>query len=234
MCCGQNTPPMRASPDYSLYLVTDAALAGARGVLAVVQAAVAGGVSAVQLRDKSADSRALLAQAQELGAWLRPRGVTFIVNDRVDVALACGADGVHVGPRDLPCAAVRRLAGPGLLVGVSVGSVSEAVQAARDGADYLGVSPVFATPTKPDAPPAAGLEGLRAIRAAVRLPLVAIGGLHPGNAAEALRAGADGLAVVSAIMAAADPAAVARQLRTILKLRTCGAANRGSLADEPL
>ena len=106
-------------------------------------------------------------------------------------------------------------------MGVSVGSVAEAVQAERDGADYLGVSPVFATSTKPDAPPAVGLDGLRAIRAAVRLPLVAIGGLHSGNAAEVLAAGADGLAVVSAIMAAADPAAAARQLRACRGCRAC-------------
>ena len=212
---------MKPTPDYFLYLVTDAVLAGPRGVMAVVQAAVTGGVSVVQLRDKSADGRALLAQARELAEWLRPRDVTFIVNDRVDLALACDADGVHVGQSDLPCTVVRRLVGPDRLVGVSVGSVAEAVQAERDGADYLGVSPVFATSTKPDAPPAVGLDGLRAIRAAVRLPLVAIGGLHSGNAAEVLAAGADGLAVVSAIMAAADPAAAARQLRACRGCRAC-------------
>jgi len=200
-------------PDYSLYLVTDETLAGARGVEAVVRAAVEGGVSVVQLRAKAAAGRAFLEQVLRLAAWLRQRGVPLIINDRVDIALACDADGVHVGQDDLPCADVRRLVGPNRIIGVSVSTVAEALQAQRDGADYLGVSPVFATPTKPDAPPAAGLDGLAAIRSAVRLPLVAIGGISEQNAAAVIRAGADGIAVVSAIMAAVDPAAAARALR---------------------
>jgi len=200
------------TPDYSLYLVTDAALAGPRGVAAVVQAAAAGGVTMVQWRDKDGDQGASLPAVQCLRDWLRTRQVAFIVNDSVDLALACAADGVHVGQGDLSCAQVRRRVGPGLLIGVSVSTTAQALQAERDGADYLGVSPVFATPTKPDAPAAAGLDGLRAIRAAVRLPLVAIGGLHAGNAAAVVAAGADGIAVVSAIMAAADPCAAAQAL----------------------
>ena len=203
---------MNPTPDYSLYLVTDAALAGPRGVAAVVQAAVAGGVTMVQWRDKDGDHGASLPAVQCLRDWLRTRQVAFIVNDSVDLALACAADGVHVGQGDLSCAQVRRRVGPGLLIGVSVSTTAQALQAERDGADYLGVSPVFATPTKPDAPAAAGLDGLRAIRAAVRLPLVAIGGLHAGNAAAVVAAGADGIAVVSAIMAAADPCAAAQAL----------------------
>jgi thiamine-phosphate pyrophosphorylase len=193
-------------------LVTDEALAGTRGVEAVVRAAVAGGVTMVQVREKRGDARAFLDHTRALGTWLRTLGVPLIVNDRVDIALAAGADGVHVGQGDLPCIDVRRLVGPHRLVGVSVGSVDEARQAERDGADYLGVSPIFATPTKPDAPPPVGLQGLRAIRAAVRLPLVAIGGIHAGNAAQILAAGADGIAVVSAIMSAPDPTAAAREL----------------------
>ena len=199
--------------DYSLYLVTDESLAGARGVEDVVRAAVEGGVTVVQLRAKQAAGRDFLKQAATLYAWLHARHVALIINDRVDVALACDADGVHVGQDDLPCAAVRRLVGPNRIIGVSVSTVAEALQAERDGADYLGVSPVFATPTKPDTPPAAGLDGLAAIRSAVRLPLVAIGGISEQNAAAVIRAGADGIAVVSAIMAAVDPAAAARALR---------------------
>ena len=205
---------MRLTPDYSLYLVTNAALAGPRGVEAVVQAAVAGGVTIVQWRDKGGAAGALLPHVQRLREWLRLRHVPFIVNDDVDLALACDADGVHVGQDDLACAAVRLRVGAQRLIGVSVGSVAEAVQAARAGADYLGVSPVFATPTKPNAPAATGLEGLRAIHAAVSLPLVAIGGIHAGNAAAVREAGADGIAVVSAIMAAPDPRAAAQALRT--------------------
>jgi len=203
---------MKPVPDYSLYLVTDAALAGARGVETVVQAAVTGGVTIVQWREKDGDNRTLLPRVQRLRDWLRIRHVSFIVNDRVDLALACDADGVHVGQGDLPCAEVRRRMGAHRLIGVSVSTAAEAAQAERDGADYLGVSPVFATPTKPDAPAAAGLAGLRAIRAAVRLPLVAIGGIHAGNAAAVIAAGADGIAVVSAIMAAAEPRAAAQAL----------------------
>ena len=195
-----------------LYLVTDEALAGGRPLAGIVGRAVDGGVTCVQLRAKAATSRALLAQAQELLAILRPRGVPLIVNDRLDIALAAGADGVHVGQEDLPCDRVRRLAPPGFCVGVSVSSEAEARAAEAAGADYLGVSPVFDTPTKRDAPPATGLDGLRRIRAATRLPLVAIGGIHAGNCAAVRAAGADGLAVVSAIMAADDPAAAARRL----------------------
>lgn len=198
--------------NFSLYLVTDEGLADGRSVETIVRQAVAGGVTCVQLRNKQATSRGLLEQARRLIALLRPLGVPLIVNDRVDIALAAGADGVHVGQDDLPCADVRRLAGPACCIGVSVGSLDEARRAEAAGADYLGVSPVFATPTKPDAPAATGLEGLARIRAATRLPLVAIGGLHAGNCAAVRAAGADGIAVVSAIMAAADPAAAARRL----------------------
>ena len=202
--------------DYSLYLVTDETLAGTRGVETVVRAAVAGGVTLVQVREKHGDRQKFLAHTRMLAAWLRTAGVPLIVNDSVEIALAVDADGVHVGQGDMPCAEVRRLVGPQKIIGVSVGSVAEARQAERDGANYLGISPIFATPTKPDAPPPVGLEGLRAIRAAVRLPLVAIGGIHASNAAQILAAGADGIAVVSAIMSASDPTAAARQLRVII------------------
>jgi len=214
---------MKRMPDYSLYLVTDAALAGRRAIEEIVREAVAGGVTVVQLREKGASSREMLRQARALRDLLAPRGVPLIVNDRCDVALAAGADGVHVGQGDLPCVLVRELAGPDLVIGVSVSTVEEAVQAERDGADYLGVSPVFETPTKTDTPPAVGLDGLRRIREAVRLPLVAIGGIHAGNAAAVIRAGADGIAVVSAIMAAPDPRAAARALAIeVAQARTAG------------
>ena len=195
-----------------LYLVTGEAPPGGLPLAEIVRRAVEGGVTCVQLRAKTASARALLAQARELLALLRPRGVPLIVNDRLDIALAAGADGVHVGQDDLPCADARRLAPPDFMVGVSVGTAAEALAAAAAGASYLGVSPVFDTPTKRDTPPATGLDGLRRIRAATSLPLVAIGGIHAGNAAAVRAAGADGLAVVSAIMTAADPAAAARRL----------------------
>lgn len=210
---------MKPTPDYSLYLVTDTVLAGTRGVEVVVHAAVAGGVTIVQWRHKNGDDRVPLLRIASLREWLRQRHVPFVINDDVDLALSCDADGVHVGQGDMPCVVVRRRMGADRVIGVSVGTVAEARQAERDGADYLGVSPVFATPTKTDAPAATGLDGLAAIRAAVRLPLVAIGGIHAGNAAEVISAGADGIAVVSAIMAAADPRAAARELRAVLVSR---------------
>lgn len=202
----------RGTPDYSLYLVTDDVLASGRRVEWVVAEAVAGGVTCVQLREKEAGGRACYERAVALRELLRPLGIPLIVNDRLDVALAAGADGVHLGQGDLPCAEARRIAGPGFLIGVSVSIPAEALAAERDGADYLGVSPVFDTPTKRDTPAATGLDGLRAIRASVRLPLVAIGGIKAANAPEVLRAEADGIAVVSAIMAAPDPCAAARAL----------------------
>ena len=199
--------------DYSLYLVTDRALARGRPLADVVRAAVAGGVTCVQLREKEASAREFAAAARELLALLRPLGVPLIVNDRIDVALAAGADGVHVGQQDLSVADARRLGPPGWIVGVSAESVADAARAERDGADYVGASPVFATPTKADHALPLGLAGLRVLRAATKLPLVAIGGLHAGNARETIRAGADGLAVVSAIVAADDPRAAAAELR---------------------
>ena len=199
--------------DYSLYLVTDRSLSRGRATVEIVRAAVAGGVTCVQLREKEASAREFAAAARELVALLRPLGVPLIVNDRIDIALAAGADGVHVGQQDLSVADARRLGPPGWIVGVSAESLDDAVRAERDGADYVGVSPVYATPTKTDHAAPLGLDGLRAIRAATKLPLVAIGGLHAGNAREVIRAGADGLAVVSAIVAADDPRAAAAELR---------------------
>jgi len=204
------------SPDYSLYLVTDDALAGGRSIEWIVAEAVAGGVTCVQLREKHAESRAYYERARALRERLRPLGIPLIINDRLDIALAAGADGVHLGQGDLPCVEARRIAGPNFLIGISVSTTAEAQAAARDGADYLGISPIFDTPTKTDTPPATGIDGLRAIRAAVSLPLVAIGGIKAENAAAVVRAGADGIAVVSAIMAAADPRAAARALADVV------------------
>lgn len=204
--------------DYSLYLVTDRRWAGERSLAEIVRAAVAGGVTCVQLREKNLDTREFIRVAEELLAVLKPARVPLIINDRVDVALAAGADGVHLGQSDMPIAVARRLGPPDWVIGVSAESLPDAVAAEQAGADYIGVSPVFATPTKTDTAPPLGLDGLRAIRAAVQTSLVAIGGIHSGNAAEVITAGADGLAVVSAILAADDPQAAAQELRNIITL----------------
>lgn len=199
--------------DYALYLVTDRALSRGRATAEIVRAAVAGGVTCVQLREKHCGTREFLEEARALRAVSRALGIPLIVNDRVDVALAVGADGVHLGQQDMPLADARRLGPPGWIIGVSAESPADAIRAEKEGADYVGVSPVFATPTKADAAPPLGLEGLRNIRAAVKIPLVAIGGIHAGNARAAIRAGADGLAVVSAIVSADSPRAAAAILR---------------------
>jgi thiamine-phosphate pyrophosphorylase len=198
--------------DPSLYLVTDPTQGGGRPLGEIVARAVAGGVTLVQLRDKQADGRALLEQARALIALLTPAGVPLIVNDRVDVALAAGAAGCHVGQSDLPAAAARALLGPDALLGVSLDSVEQARDVDPGVVDYVAHGPFAATLTKADAGGAVGGEGLARVRALTGLPLVAIGGIDAGNLGAAVRAGADGIAVVSAIMAAADPQAAARAL----------------------
>lgn len=199
--------------DYSLYLVTDRRLSLGRSTVEVVAAAVSGGVTCVQLREKHCSTREFLEEARRVRELLVGTGVPLIINDRLDVALAVAADGVHLGQNDLPVADARRLVGERLVIGVSAESVADAIRAEAEGADYIGVSPVFTTPTKMDTAPPLGLEGLREIRRAVSLPLVAIGSIRHDNAAEVLRAGADGLAVVSAIVSAPCPRTAAAALR---------------------
>ena len=204
----------RLSPDVlRLYLVTDQSLMRGRPLADVVSAAVQGGVSCVQLREKHLGTREFLAQALTLKKLLAPHRVPLVINDRIDIALACGAEGVHLGQSDLPVADARKLLPPAVFIGWSVESMDEVLQSASLPVDYLGVSPVFATSTKTDTQPAWGLEGLARVRAATCLPLVAIGGIHAGNALEVMRAGADSLAVVSALCAADDPHAAAVALR---------------------
>jgi thiamine-phosphate pyrophosphorylase len=203
--------------DYSLYLVTDRNLAKGRSTLDIVRAAVAGGVTCVQLREKECSTREFIEQALAVRNFLKDRGVPLIINDRVDVALAVAADGVHLGQTDMPLKSAQKIVGDSMIIGISAESLADAVEAERNGADYLGVSPIYATPTKIDTAPPLGLEGLRAIREAVKLPLVAIGGLNRDNAAAVIRSGGDGVAVVSAIVAAGDPAGAARQLKQIIE-----------------
>lgn len=200
-----------------LYLVTDRALCGERGVLETVRQALAGGVTIVQLRDHNATTRELLEMARQLRQVTADYRVPFIVDDRLDVALAVGADGVHLGQSDLHPVDARRIAGPDLVIGHSVSSVAE-VAAMGDWpagtVDHLGVGPVHATPTKPNAAAPLGIEGVREVVAATDLPTVAIGGITAAQVASLRAAGVDGVAVVSAICAAADPTAAAQQLLT--------------------
>ena len=199
--------------DYSLYLVTDRRRSLGRSTVEVVAAAVSGGVTCVQLREKHCSTREFLEEARRVRELLVGTGVPLIINDRLDVALAVAADGVHLGQNDMHISDARRLVGERLVIGISAESVADAIRAEAEGADYIGVSPVFTTPTKMDTAPPLGLEGLREIRRAVSLPLVAIGSIRHDNAAEVLRAGADGLAVVSAIVSAPCPRTAAAALR---------------------
>ncbi|NYH89268.1 thiamine-phosphate pyrophosphorylase [Actinopolymorpha rutila] len=215
--------PDRASGrslDLSLYLVTDTALCGPQGVAATVRDAVAGGVSAVQLRDPGATTRDLLRTGAEVREVLAGTGVPLFVNDRADVAHALGADGVHLGQSDLPPEHARDLLGPDVWLGLSAhtsGQTDRALALPPGTVDYLGVGPVFAQATKPDAASPLGLDFLAelvATAAAGGLPGVAIGGIGPDNAAAVRATGVAGIAVVSAVCGRPDPAAAARALRT--------------------
>ena len=198
-----------------LYLVTDRALCGPRTIDEIILAAVAGGVKYVQLREKNVTTRFFIEEAHRIQVLCKPFRIPLIINDRVDVALAAEAGGVHLGQDDMPCALARKLLGPQALIGLSVECWEDVVRAQEQDVDYLGVSPVFATPTKTDTKGCWGLAGVAKIKAYSRHPLVAIGGINETNAAAVIRAGADCLAVVSAICASFDPRQAAERLTAI-------------------
>ena len=197
-----------------LYAVTDRAWVGKQSLCEQVEAALRGGVTCVQLREKELDEAAFLAEAKEISALCRRYGVPFFVNDNVDIAIACGADGVHVGQEDMAAAQVRRRVGDGMMIGVSVHSVEEALEAVRNGADCLGVGAMFSTSTKADAS-VLPREALRDICNAVDVPVVAIGGIGKGNLMQLAGTGVDGVALVSAIFGAADIENECRLLRKL-------------------
>ena len=200
--------------DWSLYLVVERSLMGNRDWVDVVCAAVRGGVTVVQLREKECSTRTFIQLAEQLLPHLRTAGVPLIINDRVDVALAVGADGVHVGQSDMPAAQARKLLGPERFLGLSLEYKDQFYDSDITLVDYVAASPVFATPTKTDTAPPWGLEGLRALCHVSPKPVVAIGGINVSNATAVRQAGAAGLAVVSALCAAPDPEAAARALLT--------------------
>jgi thiamine-phosphate pyrophosphorylase len=202
--------------DLSVYLITDRDLCGARGLVDTVREAIAGGVTVVQLYDSVATTRDLVDEAREIAALTRPAGVAFLVRNRIDVALAAGADGVHLGRDDMRPADARALIGPDLVLGVSIADEDDLAPENLAGVDYLGVGPTYPSLTRPDPAEPMAIGGIEAIAARTKLPMVAIGGLHAGNAADAIEAGADGVAVVSAICGTADPEAAARELREVV------------------
>ncbi|NOG74077.1 thiamine phosphate synthase [Roseicella sp. DB1501] len=200
--------------DPTLCLVTDPHLVGQRSVENVALAAVRGGATMVQLRDKAASTRALLEVAVRLKAALAPLGVPLLVNDRVDVALAARADGVHLGQSDMPASEARRLLGPDAVIGVSVVTEADAASIDRGAVDYVGLGPVFQTDTKVDAPvPVSPETRAVLVRALAPLPVMAIGGVTAENLAPAIRDGAAGVAVISAICSTPDPEVAAHCLR---------------------
>ncbi|MEN8374551.1 MAG: thiamine phosphate synthase [Gemmatimonadota bacterium] len=201
--------------DLRLIVVTDDELAAPRSTEQVVAACLEAGAPAVQLRDKRSDDGALLGRARGLRALCARHGALFFVNDRADIALACGADGVHLGPDDVPPDAVRRVVPDGFLIGWSTDSARAAAGAARLGVDYIGCGAVFGTSSKVEAAgERIGPDGLARVVAASTVPVVAIGGITPANAGLALAAGVVGVAAVSALMSAPDPGAVVRALLT--------------------
>jgi len=203
--------------DLSVYVVLDAAVAGDRPLADIARAAVAGGATILQLRDKTASTATMLVRARAIRAAIAGSGVPFVVNDRLDVALAAGADGVHLGQDDMPVAEARRILGPAAIIGLSIDSAAAARAAPYDRLDYVCLQSVYATGSKADALPPIGLDGLAGLAASVRAiapgcPVGAIGGISVDRAAAVIRAGVDGVAVISAVVAATDAEAATRSL----------------------
>jgi len=199
-----------------VYLVTDRGLCRNRSLQDIVLQAVQGGAAYVQLRDKDLSTRDFVEEAIAVKKLLLPFHVPLIINDRIDVALACGADGVHIGQEDMSYATARKLMGEKAIIGLSVETWADVEASQNLDVYYIGVSPVFATPTKTDTKEPWGLEGLRKIKSFSRHPLVAIGGINESNARTVVKAGADCLAVVSAVCSADDPAAAVAKLQSII------------------
>lgn len=197
-----------------LYAVTDRAWTGEQTLYAQVEAALRGGATCVQLREKDLDEEAFLEEAKEIGALCRRYGVPFFVNDNVEIAVAVHADGIHVGQEDMAAAKVRERVGEDMMIGVSAHTVEEALEAVKNGADCLGVGAMFSTSTKTDVD-VLPKETLRAICDAVSIPVVAIGGIGKGNMKELAGTGADGVALVSAIFGAKDIEKECRELRRL-------------------
>jgi len=202
---------------YDLYLVTDEKLCLGRGIDYVVKRAVKGGVTMVQLREKELNTHDFIRRAIELKKILTNYGIPLIINDRIDIALAVEVDGVHIGQNDMPYEFVRKIIPEKMILGLSVETMEQAIEAENYDLDYLSASPLFFTPTKTDINREWGIEGLKQLRRITRHRLIAIGGINASNAGEVIRAGADGVAVVSAICSASDPELEARKLISIIK-----------------
>ncbi|MBI5166898.1 MAG: thiamine phosphate synthase [candidate division NC10 bacterium] len=199
--------------DLSLYVITDSRLFQGRSHIEIARAAIAGGATAIQFREKGMSTRQMIDIAREIRALTLGTGVTYIVNDRVDVALGVDADGVHVGQDDMPASLARRLIGKERILGVSASNLEEALKAEREGADYIGVGSIYSTASKPDAGLPVGLGVLAEIARRVSIPVIAIGGIKEENVGEVIKGGARGVAVISAVVLAPDMEEATRRLR---------------------
>lgn len=203
--------------ELGLYLVTDSGVTSGRNLVAMVDKAVSGGVTMVQVREKHSETGDFVDLAMKMKEVLAPYHVPLIINDRIDVALAVDADGVHIGQKDMPYALARQILEPGKIIGLSIETLDELEVANDQDVDYVAASPVFATPTKTDTARPWGLDGLREFCLRSAHPVVAIGGMNESTVTEVMEAGADGVAVVSAILAADDPQAAARNISRLLQ-----------------
>ncbi len=207
---------MRKIINWELYLVTDRELSKLP-FHEMIKKAVKGGVTVIQLREKNLSTREFIEEAIEVKKIIEGSENPLIINDRVDIALAVRADGVHLGNDDMPVDVARRILGKNFIIGASAGSVEEAIEKEKMGADYIAVSPVFSTPTKPDAGPPLGLDGIKEIKKSVKVPVIGIGGINKEKVFDVIKSGADGVAVVSAIVSSEDPEISARELRELIK-----------------
>ncbi len=199
--------------NWNLYVISAEKFSRGRGTYNVMEEAIEGGAEVIQLREKEMTAREMVALGKRLRILASKKGAAFLVNDRVDVAVAVNADGAHVGQEDLPIKEARKILGPKKILGVSARNIEEAVKAEEEGADYIGLGPIFPTSSKHDAAPPLGLEILTAVRRQVKIPLVAIGGLNKDNAAVVIKAGADCLAVISAVVGAPNVRLAAEELK---------------------
>jgi len=200
-----------------LYVITDEEVGGGLSHAEIARQAIAGGADVIQLRDKTCGSLELSRVGCVIREITGKTGTLFIVNDRLDVALASGADGIHLGQDDLGAAVARQLTPSGFIIGISVGTLEEAIRAEQEGADYLALSPVFPTASKNNAGPGHGLEVLEEIRQNVSIPVIAIGGITMANVHDVIAAGADGIAVISAVVGSPDITAAARELKKMVR-----------------
>ena len=199
-----------------LYVITDEEISHGLSHVEIARKAAEGGADVIQLRDKARTERDMMSIALQIGEITRSSGILFIINDRLDLALASGADGVHLGQEDLPIPFARRISPKGFIIGASVRTVQEALIAESEGADYLALSPIFDTGTKSDAGPGKGLEMLKGIKSAVSIPIIAIGGIGKNNVRQVMDAGADGVAVISAIVGQKDIVKATAEVRSLV------------------